>query len=99
MLNRLKVELKTATVTVDGEEVIIRELTGRERMKLAEGMDKTEERFIFILTTCIVGPETLTKPQAVDLVDKAFDFAQELVTEILEISGLTEKAEEEVAKK
>lgn len=90
--------LKTATVTVRGAELTIRELSIVGREAFLEGHRVSpSQAAIAVLLHGVVCPNTkaplLTEDQAKALVDSSADFVQELAGAILKVSGLAEGGE------
>jgi len=97
--DRLKKNLKTEKVEVDGETIEIRELGGSARIelsKLEEGDFLAQAWFVWEQG---VVDNDFTKEEMIKLFDVDSEFVTTLFTKIIELSGLTSDSEAELAKK
>jgi hypothetical protein len=97
--DRLKKNLKTATVEIDGESVEIQELGGSARIELSKLEDGDFLSQAWFVWEHGVVNNDFTREDMIKLFDVDSEFVTDLFTKIIELSGLTPDSEAELAKK
>jgi len=91
-------KLKSKEITVDGEKIRIRELTGSERIEFGDLPKDVKARYCYLFLKAADTGEKLTEADFSSMFDLGFKEIDETVDAILELSEMKDSAAEEAEK-